>query len=248
MAHATTRRERFMIKRTVISLAFVALGVGVAAGVFAATTLTPHDATGSINTAQSVGEGLYICQPSGATVDPICPIDTSGADETIFAASEDLLPNQVAWQKIRLRNSGVDPWDVLSMTPVWTVVNDPLNDCSVLPEAVHWGGTTILGSLVVFGATGPGVTVLGKIEGTWEEPTEDIGYDGGVNDNHPPIESSELFRTRLNPVSTLRSIHVEPDDYDDVLLGIRLPASTPNECLDVTWQLDTTWTVQIHLP
>src|SRR3990172_1251164 len=122
-----------MLRRVVVALVLVAVGAGAAAIVFSAF-IAPHQASGTVNTAVSATESLYICQPSSTTVSPQCPIDTNGADEVIFAADEDLLAGSVEWQKIRVTNVGSDPWDILSMTPNWTETSDPGGLCDVVPE------------------------------------------------------------------------------------------------------------------
>lgn len=239
-----------MLKRVVIGLVLVAVGAGTAAIVFAAF-IVPHQATGTINTAVSGVEELYICQPSGSTVSPQCPIDTAGADETIYAASEDLVPGSVEWQKLRVTNVGSEPWDILGMVPNWTETSDPSGLCNTIPEGVIFSGTqsgqTNSPTTQFGGATGPGVTVLGKVSGSVpRDPVENIGYGNFFNDNHPLVAGSTVFR--LLDTNQGRTVHVEPGDYEDLLLGIRLPTSTPDDCLNVIWTLTTTWEVQAHTP
>ena len=232
-----------MIKGVVIALVLVAVGVGAAAMVYGAF-IPPHQATGQLNTAASASEGLYICQPSGTTIDPICPIDTDGADETIFAANEDLLPGERVYQKVRVTNVSSEPWDILSIDANWTVVSDPGSDCSTLPQkTVFRGGVS--GGHDDQSGSGPGVIVLGKVGGTFDDPIDGTLYDGGEagSDNHASIQGSAEFAIRGSGFRT-RTVHVEPGDYEDLLLGIRLPVGTPIECIDVVWQLTTTWTVQ----
>lgn len=232
-----------MLKRVVVALVLVAVGVGAAAIIFAAF-IVPHQATGTVNTAVSGTEALYICQPSGTTVTPQCPIDTAGADETIFAANEDLLAGSVEWQKVRVTNIGTEPWDILTVAPLWTEVSDPSGLCNTIPEAVRF----INSNTTSAGSTGPGVTVLGKVTGggsTRVEPVEFVNYGTAANDNHSPVAGS----TQLpNMGNSFLSIHVTPGDYEDLLLGIRLPTGTADDCLNVVWTLTTSWQVQTHIP
>ncbi len=231
-----------MLKRVVIALTLVAVGAGAAAIVFAAF-IVPHQATGTVNTAVSGVEELYICQPSGTTISPQCPIDTVGADETIFAADEDLLAGSVEWQKIRVTNVGTEQWDILSMTPNWTEISDPSGLCNTIPEGVTFDGNIDSGP-----GTGPGVTILGRsfAANSPPEPAEIIQYSAS-NDNHFTVNGSTVFR-RLHHTSESVSVHVTPGQFEDLLLGIRLPIGTPDNCLNVVWTLTTTWEVQTHNP
>jgi len=81
-----------MVKR-LFAAAALALGIAFLAAYFvSAQFITPHNAGGSVNTAVATSDLLHICQPSASTVAPICPVDTLGADETILAGKEDLVP------------------------------------------------------------------------------------------------------------------------------------------------------------
>lgn len=322
-----------MTKRLILAFIFAVMAMITAYGV-RAQFVTPHNAGGIVNTAVAASDLLYICQPSGTITDPICPIDTAGADETIFVGAEDLLPGSVRWQKLRFRNVGTDPWDIFSVSRSWTEISDPSGLCNTVPEAVIWGyssgyssgieedlltmpggagsvGDSTLNTLVdgsknfvalgvqpgyrvditsgpvqsrtIVGVTastltvspnwlsnpngsayviyrkpasGPGVTSLGHVvpptEGT-AEPMEGVRYtpafwhDGAV-------AGSTVFRDIGSPLyygnqgNNGHTVHVPPGDYSDLLLGIRLPTNTPNDCLNVVWQLNTTWDVQVHFP
>lgn len=105
---------------------------------------------------------------------------------------------------------------------------------------------------------GPGVMILGQIlvpvNGTPSgsylfEPVEGATYDRYATDDHALVNGSGSLR-RLTPDDPLGwySAHVEPGDYEDLLLGLRLPVGTPDDCLNVVWQLNTTWDVQVHAP
>ncbi len=231
-----------MLKGVVVGLVAAAVGAGAAAVVWGALILPSHEASGTVNTVLSVGEGLYICQPLGATVDPICPIDTLAADETIFAANEDLLPGQVEWQKIRVTNVGAEPMDIRFVSRNWIEVSDPSGLCVIVPASVAFRGGAS-GSVGDIGGQGPGVTILGKVGGIYDNPIDGTLYEGGSNDNHGSLEGTQDLLRRTVSVTT---VHIEPGDYEDVLLGIRLPTNTPNECLNVVWQLTTTWGAQLH--
>lgn len=240
-----------MLKRVIIALTLVAVGAGTAAIVFAAF-IVPHQATGTVNTAVSGVEELYICQPSGTTTDPQCPIDTGGADETIFAANEDLLAGSTEWQKIRLTNIGSDAWDLLDMTPTWTEISDPSGLCETIPEGVRWQQSRS----TLDSPTGPGITVLGNEPGfdasnqREQEPVEDVWYPSVdlVNDNHGPVNGTPTYHNMDLSSNYKRTVHVEPGGFEDILLGIRLPTGTPSDCVNVVWTLTTTWTVQVHSP
>lgn len=235
-----------MFRRVAIAFVLVAVGTGTAAIVFSAF-MPSHQATGQVNTAASASEGLYICQPSGDIVDPICPIDTDGADETIFAATEDLLPGERVYQKIRVRNVSSEPWDILSIDANWTVVSDPGSDCATLPQKTVFVSGSVSGAHQDRSGSGPGVTVLGKVGGSYDNPLDGTLYDGGFI-SHGTVQGSPEFETRYRVSDGTDTVHVEPGDYTDLLLGLRLPTGTPVECVDVVWQLATTWTVQPHNP
>jgi len=238
-----------MRKRLLAALLLVLVGAGVATVVWAAF-LVPHQATGTVNTAVSGTEALYICQPSGATTDPLCPIDTAGADETIYAASEDLLAGSVEWQKIRVTNVGGEPWDILSMQKSFTEVSDPGGLCNTVPEGVVFADERT--ELDPTTQPGPGVTILGKNPSTQGggplDPVEGVRYGNPFNDNHGQIAGSTTFHAAGASLGFRQSVHVTPGDYEDLLLGIRLPVNTPEDCLNVVWELTTTWTVQVHTP
>jgi hypothetical protein len=72
-----------MLRRILVALTLIALGAAGAILVWSAF-IVPHQATGTINTAQSGTEALYICQPSGTTTSPQCPVDTLGPDESFL--------------------------------------------------------------------------------------------------------------------------------------------------------------------
>lgn len=312
-----------MFKRSVVVLLLVLVGA-IAAQAVRAQFVNPQDATGTINTAIATSDLLHICQPSGATTNPICPIDTAGADETIYAANEDLVPGSVRWQKIRVSNVGTETWDILGMTPNWTGISDPSGQCDKVPEGVVFdnfiqvqanplqqpssrtdSGSTAtylfdaagnfasyvaagdlvyifppysaeyqLRTIVSVGQNqlnvtpnwtsiptdntpyvilrtpspnvGPGVTVLGKVGGSKAEPLDGVSYDQ-ANDNHASTGGSSTFR-RLSGDGLSSTVHIVPGDYEDLLLGIRLPIGTPDNCLNVVWGLTTTWNVQVHTP
>ncbi|OGT25304.1 MAG: hypothetical protein A2Z17_04420 [Gammaproteobacteria bacterium RBG_16_66_13] len=210
--------------------------------------LASHDASGQANTAASTTDVLYICQPSGTTTTPQCPIDTMGADETIYVSSEDMVPGSVRWQKLRVTNVGGEPWDILNMASSWTEVSDPSGLCSTVPEAVIWQ----FGVTTAVGGQGPGVTILGKIgAGAYPDPVEGVSYQNSINDNHSSVAGTAVFSNRgLSGYGLPNSntVHVAPGDYEDLVLGLRLPTSTPSACLDVVWQLTTTWNIQVHVP
>lgn len=234
-----------MLRRVVVALVLVAVGAGAAAIVFSAF-IVPHEATGTVNTAVSGTESLYICQPSGTTVSPQCPIDTNGADEVIFAANEDLLAGSVEWQKIRVTNVGTEPWDILSMTPSWTETQDPSGLCETVPEGV----AHMAGNIIPLSPTGPTVTILGETPaavGMWPEPVQGMNYNNVGNNNHNSIAGSATFYRIDGGGSGQQTVHVVPGGYDDLLLGIRLPTGTPDACLNVVWALTTTWEVQTHI-
>ena len=86
---------------------------------------------------------------------------------------------------------------------------------------------------------------MGKVGGSSNSPVDSTLYEGGNNDNHGSNLGTQVFRPR-NYEGYDFTVHVAPGDYEDLLLGIRLAPSAPNACLDVVWQLATTWTVQIH--
>ena len=224
------------MKRLVISgglAALLAIGVTVIA---VAQFIDAHVASGDVSTATSTSDLLYICQPSGTTVSPQCPVDTAGGDETVFVGSEDLLPGAVKWQKIRLTNTGATyAWDVLSMSLTWTEIADPGGICNTVPEGVRWRGSTTSEPI--------GVTILGRPTGGFADPFN-IGYDY-LNDNHLSVANSQTFAL---PEGSYFTIHVGPGGYEDLLLGIRLPITTPASCMNVIWQLSTTWNIQIHVP
>jgi hypothetical protein len=309
----------------ILSVIGALLALSATAGYLAYAGFTiPHTTTGSVNTAVAATEYLYICQPSGAVTNPICPIDTAGADENIYASSEDMVPGSVRWQKIRVRNVGTDPWDLFSISESWQESSDPGGMCDVVPEAVSWftDSPNVRPSLVAFGTTstntstslrdpsknflalgvevgdvvyisggtgqgqlrtitavsateltvtpawpansipnssssyevrdqtGPGLTILGKVQVPGRpEPVEGATYgfpDSG--DDHSPVNGSAGFPHLVanNPLLPY-SVHVEPGEYEDVL-GIRLPVGTPDDCLNVVWDLNTVWDVQVHAP
>ena len=210
-----------MLKRFIVSFFLVLAGASTAIAVWGAW-IAPHEASGTVSTATSAEEELYICQPSGTTTVPICPVDGNGADETIFAMDENLIQGEVAWQKLRLTNVGTLAWDVLSAPRGgWTKATDPGDDCNIVPEAVNAAG----------GANdpaSPGITILGKVNGGANtDPVDHIGYDP-QNDNHNPMNGTDTF-FELG-VNSPAVIHVEPGDYEDVLLGIRLPSTAPDSC------------------
>jgi hypothetical protein len=227
---------------------FVVLIVGVASGLTAVVTaqfISGHVASGSVNTATSTSDLLYICQPSGILVSPLCPVDAGGADEPIFVGSEDLLPGSVRWQKIRLTNTGAtEAWDLLAMSSTWTKVFDPGGTCSIVPEGVYSapGGVTTLQS-----TSQPGVTVLGVPGNYATEPLDHVRYDPFNDDHGPGPSASQSMYVALGN-GQQEVVHVAPGGFEDLLLGIRLPVSTPASCVNVIWQLDTTWSVQIHTP
>jgi len=309
-----------MTKLLSIMLALTAMSGGVAYLAHAGFT-TPHLATGSVNTAVTATDLLYICRPSGSVVNPICPIDTAGADEDIFVSGENLLPGSVRWEKVRLRNVSTDPWDILSLTRQWEELSDPSGLCTALPEpVVYQGGVrddevflatgtqfglqiagvsdtskdfvalgVVSGDIVrvasgtgsvqsrnitsvsptflavspdftlPFSSTaytvvrrppaGPGVTVLGRPNpGGPAEPLEGVLYEGGWG-VHPYVAGSGTAVFRLftvSPEPQPMTIHVPPGDYVDLLLGVRLPVNAPSDCLNVVWQLTTTWDVRVH--
>jgi hypothetical protein len=226
-----------MFKRFLTSVALVAVGAGAAVAVWG-SWIAPHEAAGTVSTATSAQEELYICQPSGTTTAPICPVDTNGADEAIFVTDENLIPGAVAWQKVRLTNVGSLPWDVLSVSKNWTKVTDPSGACNTLPEAINTPGGAA-------DATAPGITVLGKVNGGANtDPVDHVGYDA-LNDDHGTVNGSASFLQLGSNNGVV--IHVAPGDYEDMLLGIRLPITAPDACLGAVWQLTTTWTVQNHV-
>lgn len=230
-----------MVKQLISAVLMLALGAGGASLIWAAF-ITPHDALGTVNTAVTSVSSLYICQPSGTTISPQCPIDTVGGDETIFASNEDLIAGEVAWQKVRLTNIGDDPWDIIDVQRSWIETSDPGGLCGTIPEAV----THVAGLTNFDGATGPGITILGtSFGGGFFEPAEGVEYTATANDNHAMVASSTLF-SDLN--GNTRTVHIGPGGFEDMLLGIRLPAGTTDDCLNVVWQLTTTWNVQVHIP
>ncbi len=230
-----------MLKRLVSAVLMFALGAAGASLIWAAF-ITPHDALGTVNTAVTSISSLYICQPSGTTISPQCPIDTAGADETIFAATEDLSAGGVAWQKVRLTNAGTDPWDIIDVQRSWIETSDPGGLCTTIPEAI----THVAGVTTSAGAIGPGITALGiSFGGGFFEPAEGVEYTATANDNHGSVASSTLY-TDLN--GNNRTVHISPGGFEDMLLGIRLPIGTSEDCLNVVWQLTTTWNVQVHNP
>lgn len=228
--------------RYVAAVAMAALALTSAAVVWA-QFFPAHQANGEASTAASAGDVLYICQPSGYTTNPICPIDTSGADEAIFVGSEDMVPGNVRWQKIRIKNTGSESFDILDVTQSWAKVIDPGDDCAILPEGVYYYG----GVLQPGPTVGPGIELLGQVSLTgYPDPiATPTGYSVAID--HPQVAGSYLF-TSININGALKSAHVPAGSYNDFLLGIRLPADAPAACMGVVWQLTTTWSLQIHLP
>jgi hypothetical protein len=315
-----------MTKRLIILFAVAGTAMLTAFGV-GAQFVAPHQAGGSVNTAVAATELLYICRPSGYVINPICPIDTAGADEDIFVSGEDLLPGSVRWEKIRLRNVSSEPWDVQSLTRQWQEVSDPSGLCTALPEPITYQagvredevflatGTFTSGTATVLNDTskdflaigvlpgdsvrvtggaesgqsrtitsvsptsltvspgfvvspygtpytvvrhpfaGPGVTILGwpsqnPPPAGFVEPAEGVRYQGEGYHGYVASSATAVFRylNNYNPDPQPITIHVSPGDYVDLLLGIRLPISTPSDCLNVVWQLTTTWDVRVHFP
>jgi hypothetical protein len=147
----------------------------------------------------------------------------------------------VEWQKVRITNVGTEPWDLLNVQTQWQETADPGGTCTVTPEGVVY-------DFGVQGPSGPLITILGRVIGVGGSPDPvDGALYSSLNDNHGVVAGSAQFR-RLNTGGSVTSVHVEPGDYEDLLLGIRLPTSTPDSCVDVVWQLTTTWTVQTHIP
>ncbi len=217
----------------------LALLAPVAATIVWAQWFPTHQANGQANTAASTADVLYICQPDGLTTNPLCPIDTSGADEIIFAGNEDLLPGNIRWQKIRVTNLGTESFDILDVTHSWVKVSGP-STCTIVPEGVYW----YAGVLQPGPPEGPGIELLGQVSATGYTDPTGTGYS--VTIDHPQIAGSFLF-TSINLTGALKSAHVPAGSYNDFLLGIRLPANAPADCMGVVWQLTTTWSIQIHL-
>ena len=235
------------MKRVLITLVLMAASAGFAVVVYGAF-IASHQATGNINTAVTATEALYICQPSGTTVSPQCPIDTNGADEFIFPGDEDLVAGRVAWQKIRVTNVGTEPWDILSLDRIWTEISDVSGLCDILPEGVIREQTDTIPDPDAAGGPGPGITVLGQLlggsDGPRPEPVEGVTYTDSLNDNHSSVADSVTY---LQSSGVRRTVHVEPGGYEDLLLGLRLPVDAPDDCLNVVWELRTVWNVQAHV-
>jgi hypothetical protein len=92
---------------------------------------------------------------------------------------------------------------------------------------------------------------LGKVQVPGRpEPVEGATYGfPDIGDDHSPVNGSAGFPHLVanNPLLPY-SVHVAPGEYEDVLMGIRLPVDTPDDCLNVVWDLNTVWDVQVHAP
>lgn len=243
-----------MFDRFVWAALFFALGA-LALALAYSVWFAPEAFDDLTDKAISSNDALYICTPDGTTTSPICPIDTSGRNEDIFV-SADLAQGSVAWQKLRLVNTGAHPWDVLTVTPIWIEVSDPRRTCEILPEGRGFRAnldTARTGGEAIYG-TGQAsmITVLGTLgTGGKSEPSQSTRYPINSNDNHGSVARTDQNGTWIySHISGLyyNTIHVEPRDYEDVLLGIGLNSETPPECLDVTWKLEVFWETQIHNP
>lgn len=236
-----------MFKRLLTVFVVVAAAAGVLSVAWA-QFFTTHQATGQVSSASAPVDVSYICEPAGTTTSPICPTDDSGADEFIFETNEQTLPGTVRWWKLRIRNVHTDPWDILSISSSWSKISDPSGICNQFPVDVRYNGpsqTTIMGS-----GQGPGITILGTGPNTspgnvYREPVEGIYYSSITNDDHTPVAGSAAF---LGLDSGTRSIHLAPGGYEDLLLGIGLPTTTPPQCVNNVWAVTLNFDVQIHQP
>ena len=213
-------------------IGFAVVG-GLAGGIVMALWTGSQTASGSVNAASSSVD-LYICEPNADPANSGCGPDDSGADETIFEGTEDLLPGNWVWAPVRLRNVGSTPLDILSTALSMTEVSDPGGDCGYSPmehDVTVWE--------------------LGK----WYFVAPDYYYmaaTAGANDNHYPSDAQELqVFPKTNMDGAVRSwagwdnvaVHIAPGDYEDMAVRVRLPLTTSPFCENGVWNIAITWTV-----
>jgi hypothetical protein len=197
-------------------LAAAGLTVSVVLGAWTGT----QTASGTVN-ATTASPDLYLCEPEETGVG--CGPDDSGPDEIIFEGLEDLLPSSFAMSSLRLRNTGSEPMDVLTAVAEVTEAADPGNDCDLTPEVV--------------------IGVWGKVPHGWAEQ---------FNDNHDPwsplAEGLQIFPRGLEDPTYHGwgfelAVHIEPEDYEDFLVHVMLPATAPDACEDNVWDIAINWEV-----
>jgi hypothetical protein len=211
---------KWRIAGVVTVLAAAGLTVSVALGVWGGT----QTASGTVN-ATTDSPDLYLCEPAETGVG--CGPDDSGADEIIFEGLEDMLPSSAASSRLRLRNAGANPMDVLSAVPAVAEVADPDNDCEAVPDAL--------------------IRVLGKIPyvtNLWQN----------VYDNHgnefADAQGLQIFPRAIGDPQYLRddpwhgtAVHIEPGDYEDFRVEVILLTTLPAACEENVWDITIAWNV-----
>lgn len=129
---------RTMFFGSLAALIVISVSIGVA------LAITDSQSTSGTITATSSGVDLYVCEASDAVQGPTCASDDSGADEIIFEGPDDLHPGETIQWDLRLKNIGVQLWQVTTAQPVITIASDPGGDCGVLLE-----GEPTLGHLAI---------------------------------------------------------------------------------------------------
>jgi hypothetical protein len=206
-----------------IAIAGSVVAAGVLIGVVFAQFTGTQTSSGTVNSTTDSPD-LYLCEPEDEGVG--CGPDDSGADEIIFEGLEDLLPSSVASSHLRLRNIGTNPLDVTSAVPEVTEVDDPGNDCDLMPDVL--------------------IRVLGKL------PYVTSVYQQ-VNDNHG-IEFANEWDLQIFPRAVGdpqyaqlpgygTAVHIADTDYEDFSVEVMLPTTTPDACEDNVWDITINWNV-----
>ncbi len=226
------------MKRLFVLALAVSAGVALAVGVVLAGFLS-QTTSATLSMATSDEPTLYICEPrelGGAVVaGPDCGKDDDGTkdgppgpDEVIFEDDENAVPGSIRFWDIRLRNTGVDAWDLFPAIDTIDPV-DPAEDCTVKPEV----------SLV---------RILGKVAASgFNDPLSGATYDT-VNDNHSfaggNVPGAAFFW--LETFTSQYYVHVAPGDYEDLRIRVSFPTTAGEECVGSEWTLTIDWNVGVH--
>ncbi len=258
--------------RATAAILVIAVVVGLAAGMVAALWTGTQTTSGDVS-ATSGSPDLYICEPNADPLNPDCGPDDSGADETIFEGTEELLPGGHVWAPVRLKNlSETEPLKILGTTV--TVGGATPDDCD---EAL-WDELQKSENVSVW--------ILGKwadLADIPREPGEEfegMAYspsDVLTNDNYPAQEGYELqvFQPTLvdgvypgwpkitktvgEPPDEVTmedfespyrvdygskwAVHIAPGDYEDMAIRVRLPYDLPTDCEGNVWNISIDWEV-----
>jgi hypothetical protein len=223
--------ETVMKLRLMATLIVFAAAGGLAGGMSMALWTGSQTASGNVN-ATTASADLYICEPENS-IGPNCGSDDSGADETIFEDLENLLPGDEWSAWMRLRNTGANAWYILAANPVVTEVSDPGADCDLLPTA----DTYLYGKTVV--ETGAHDYCNDNT------PTGTPSWPSGELQAFPRWPSLPLYGACGSQAGSYY-VQVRPNDYEDMVVRVRLPFNAPAGCEDNVWDISVEWQVQAN--